>query len=250
MLNLKMHLGNGESLDLPFPQNAREWPIKNYIKYIVKMEQYNEWLAKSDTLTLEPMNYQYQAIVHKAKAISAFFDLPANKFYEIIVKEELDDDSITDLNLLGDTIQNFCASIQIANLDVFTNRYTFEFQGKKYYIDPILVKGLSGINQLDIKLGQLIEIMEKRRLVAQHKSLKVPDPNDPTKKIFGDPEGSLRYSNLILNIAALSKEEGEEEINDPDMFDQLVEEKRVLFKDIDIQTAMDVDFFLSVTLSI
>lgn len=108
-----------------------------------------------------------------------------------------------------------------------------DYGGKTFIMPQIkLVALASGIVPKGISVFEAVECLEIIRLTT-----------DKTKK-DGDPNGDLWYSQYLKMLALLLHEEGQEFIFDQTIRERQIAQTEVFLKDIDLETALNVDFFL------
>jgi len=249
MKKLIIHKNGEAPLSIDFPEIASEWPVRLYIQFIAAVGQFNDWLKKIEVGEIDTFDFQAESFLWKTRCICAFLGLDQKEFFDIpltVRSEELDDDALLSIDKMFNNIMTFANSVQpqeiVTNED--DSKYTFKYGDKTFEIDPLIATGIRDTDNSDLKLGHLVEIMDRKRKLYQTASdVKEEDENAI------DPTGSKRYTMYLTTIAVLSDEVGAIKPDTPESFERYVRDRILFFKDIDIQTAIDVDFFLSVTMT-
>lgn len=113
-----------------------------------------------------------------------------------------------------------------------------EYQGEQYCVPKTFKGALSGaISYSDLSTLEVIEILEFKR--ASELEAKAND---------GKVTASQWYSDYLRLLAFLLKKPGEDIPADGAQRDTFIKERMRLFKDIDLETALNCDFFLTSTL--
>ncbi len=113
-----------------------------------------------------------------------------------------------------------------------------EYQGEQYCIPKTFKGALSGaISYSDLSTLEVIEMLEFKRASELE-----------AKENEGKVTASQWYSDYLRLIAFLLKKPGEDIPADGSKRDIFIKERMRLFKDIDLETALNCDFFLTNTL--
>lgn len=164
------------------------------------------------------------------KAVGAFFGLELEQMIGV--------DAI-DAGDVADGIESLYAWI-IDLLGTFTGRMrtpqdcTFEYKGDAYTIPVLSIRAMTGLPGVpaNLQAGEMIEAYEIKRLAQ-------------TRIGEGDPDGTYLYTYYLQLLAALARKDGEQlPYSDSECAD-FIERRTVHFQEIDVGTALDVDFFLA-----
>lgn len=235
MLKLNVLRDDGTRVPLQLPETHSEWPLRLYIDALVEIEALNQLITDNGDdplLDLEIMKQQ-------AKTVAAFM----GKEYEELFEFAVISDAHQDIANLFNYITSFCAKVKPTIEATGIEKYSFEHQGKSFRINANDIDTLNRESYNDMSLGQLVNIMEIKRKLFDNATGK-------TTLNEADPDGSRRYTLFLSILSALSVEVGYEFPSTPERFDRHLEKNIMFFKDIDIQTAINADFFLTVTLRI
>lgn len=245
MLNLKISKTGSAPLLFDFPEAPSEWPVRHLIDFYIANEKFDQWLSSDEASLDDHLTFKYQSLIYKSKCVSSFLGIDINEFYNVDVHSVSDDSLFTTIDTLYKNITQFVFKIK-PNEAVFdeNSRYIYQYKGETYHLDPIIVAGMNGEEAFDIKLGHYVEIMDRKRVLYNNVS---KSEKKSAREI--DPEGSKQYTMFLTTVAALSQKTTQERPTSPEVFERYVSNQVHYLKDIDIQTAIDIDFFLSVTLS-
>lgn len=250
---------------IELPKTLKQVPLNRFIDFLVECRNFGD-------------ENQNQFVV-MARAISAFCDHPLSD----IVEAELGSDEITALDgglrgLFG-YISNL---IHTAKGTLLTpGNASFEYMGETYTIPVIMQQAMAGEYTLaDLSVIETIEVLEVERFKTQ-KTLMSGDPNGHIRqKIMavaneemgvyepgdsrrmaistaanamiaaetekaGDPDGSLLYSKYLKMAAILCRKDGENLPFDDAKREAWINGRAMHFQNLDAQTALNVDFFLT-----
>jgi hypothetical protein len=235
MLKLNVLRDDGTRVPLQLPETYTEWPLRLYIDALIEIEALNQLLSDASD---DPL-IELEILRQQAKIVAAFL----GKEFEELMEYSVISDAHQDLSNLFNYITSYCAGVKPNIHGTGMEKYSFEFRNKQFRMHANDVDSLNRTSYSDMSLGQLVNIMEIKRKLFDHASGK-----ETFKDV--DPDGSRRYTLFLSILAALSVEVGYEFPSTPERFDRHLEKNIVFFQDIDIQTAINADFFLTVTLRI
>jgi hypothetical protein len=236
MKQIKIHREDGSVRTLEFPESASEWPLYRYIDYQVNLEKLNDHLT--DETKREDPFFVYDTTMLKAKCVSEFLGVELVELFGLSANEVSPDKELA-LEQLFANIHQFNINAKADENQAYGVDYVFHYKGKNFHIHALHVDQMNNEKLDDISLGQLVNIMEMRRILYKSKSGKFSE---------ADPDGSNKYTSNLSMIAALCVEVGKTFPTTPDLFEKHLQKNIEFFKDIDIQTALNIDFFLAVTL--
>ena len=116
--------------------------------------------------------------------------------------------------------------------EIVGNKYTFEYKGKKWVVP--FMKDFNGRVNPELTYGQYIEVMETMR-VCNIQEVKTPENE---------------FSEYLRTLASIVREEGYSREERAYTLRTLTDDQMMYFKDIDMQTGLDVYFFLNGTINI
>lgn len=260
--------GGAVVAEIPLPQSLADVPLSRFIDFLV------ECRALSDS------SDETRHLIIMCRAISAFTGIE----FEKIVTAKVGDLYRRDIAGLQDSISGLFGYIAnlISNAggEMRTpESAAFVYKGDAYHMPVILQQALQGEYALPfVSVIEAVEAAEIQRLKSQQtKEQGDPDgslkrrimaiaeaeaerADDATKlRILkaaektvateterqGDPDGSLLYSMYLRTLAVLARKEGENMPLDDAQRERWINDRAFHFQEIDAQTALDVDFFLT-----
>ena len=260
---------NAQPLIIDLPADLTELPLNRLIDFQVEAREFD--------------NPDANVYAIMAKAVSAFTGYPLAEIIEAEVGDYSDADLMEGVEAaltgLFGYCSNLCANAKGRIRD--TENASFVYMGRTFKIPVIRQLMLTREFQLaPLSVIETVEALEINRLAE----LKVKGQGDPTgalrKSIMdaaneeanalevgnrdkvrilnaaerraeyeiekaGDPDGSLMYSRYLRLLAVLCRQENEKLPFDDAERQAWISERMVFFRQIDAQTALDVDFFLS-----
>lgn len=240
----------GEDIEFDFPEFVHEVKLRQFIDYSKALEARERWLSEQDEASFNNPIFLAGFIQQTAKVISEFCgtplldtDLPIGDFVTYL-NELLGNDkkAIEPLALTRDSLltllvnctmlfESYQPSLRSVDDCTFTYKNT-EWQIPKHYRDT-----LTGDIKYDgLTTAQLTETLEVYR---HYERLKKEDVN-----------GSYRLTSLLKVIALIAQKK-----NEADPFPETdravndrVMKRAYYFQDIDMQTALDIEYFFLSTM--
>jgi hypothetical protein len=274
------------SEDFEIPGDCSEMKLRQYIDFI---KHYDKWVL----ITQKNGNiFAYESIMALADIVAKFLDVPIKKIFgiEIFHKDisegikalSSDSKDTIDAKNLQDGLMSIVRFIKkiidsVEPEPITDENCMFEYSGPidkdnpdaerkvETFILPFYRSHefLKDKTRPPLILGEVVEMMEKKRMFAAHKEdmendyikkKKVqldidPDDEDDKTKVTSegyihDPDGNYMLEEALNTLAVLALKEGEMHIPSMDT-ETFVKNRMWYFIDIDFQTWANVNFFLT-----
>jgi len=111
------------------------------------------------------------------------------------------------------------------------------YKGVKYVLPPVVYREIKGAKFEDLSVLEAIDVMEIQRLAGMM--------NEEAEKEGKENDGSILYSRLLSTMAVLLRMEGESLPLDAEKRAEFIANRTQHFADMDLETALSVDFFLT-----
>lgn len=253
MKKFLIHRNGDAPLEIEFPEAALEWKLRHYIDFLKELDRYNEFLSSEKSRELNSLDYKMQNVIWKSQCVVAFLGITMEDLFGISISPlddiQFEDSASIGIHKLFTEILNFVNEIKPREIvkSPSEERYVFTYRGRKFYFDPLVVSGVAGKENYDLKLGHYIEILDRKRKL--YDTVKDDGTKDDKPKADIDPTGSKLFTKYLTTIAVLSSCEDTIKPTSPEAFERYVRDTIPFLQDIDIQTAIDIDFFLSIMLT-
>jgi len=258
---------NGRTLaELNLPRSLADVRLSQFVNFLVECRN----LEDTETGQLQTM----------CRAISAFCDVPL----ETIIQAEAGNvQNITGLESSVSGVFGYLANLigGAQGEPLTADKAEFQYKGETYRIPYIVQLALAGeVNLPGLSVIETIEALEvqrwklqatknqgdpdgaiKRRIMGEataevsllpqtdRNRAKILEAAEKTAAIeiekAGDPNGSLLFSMYLRMLAVLCRKPGEHMPFEDSARETWIQERALHFADIDAQTALNVDFFLS-----
>lgn len=209
----------GEVIECALPENTKEWTLAKYIDFMVIARR----IADGDD----------NIFLSMSKAVQIVTGVDIND----IMLSQTGEDYIPGKNEYDGlaAIFGYLKESAMSRKGQMTTdeNIRVQYNGKTFIMPQIkLIALASGLVPKGISVFEAVECLEIIRLTT-----------DKTKK-DGDPNGDLWYSQYLKMLALLLHEEGAEFVFDQTIRERQIAKTEVFLKDIDLETALNVDFFL------
>lgn len=218
MIKGRIKIGS-ETIPCDLPQTTRDWSLSDFIDFKVIMNQ----IIDEDVNAFKGM----------AKAVSIVTKVDI----EDILCSQLGEDYTPGKDEYEGlaAIFGYLKESALSQKGKMPKRDKFEvnYKGKTFYIPHVKAVTLSaGEVPGGISVFEAVECMEIIRLTTAK------------TKAEGDPLGNIWFTQYIKMLAILLHESGTEFVPDQAIRERQIAQQEVFFKDIDLETALDTDFFL------
>lgn len=228
MIQGQLKTESGEIIcEIDLPQDAGEIRLNQYIPFICHVRRLNDEKQMENTTVVQVM----------AEAIGEFCDVDLDEVFrakmgDLYAEEETLYDTLRGIwGYLVKVLISFKGNLRVGQ------DFSFECEGEDFEI-PFHqhVALISGNVMPGLNVQQSVECLEIIRLT------------EDSIKTKGDPKGSLWYSQYLKMLAILTRKVGGETLpSNISMRQDFYQKRAKLFSRIDLQTALDVDFFLQIT---
>ena len=240
-----VYINSGESkTEIKLPESLTEVSLNTKVAFDVAREELMLWLKdQSDSDTLEDNRNYYLYLM--AKAVSEFIDKPLDEVLRFDVSDVVDDSGMlykisfedgVDIDSVDASLSTlYQYSVDLVDSYKFefkdTKDFTFDYSGIVWEV-PHVVKTVLGKKVFSyVSVAQAVEILQVKKML-----------NDISIK--GDDLKNFRFSSFLKMLAIIVTKQGEEIPLDAVKYSTLIEERMVLFQEIDMKTAYDLIFFL------
>lgn len=214
---------------IDLPETSKEVMFRQFVNMTMAMSE----IPNDDKHSLTPEQY----IRILVNVLGEFFEKPREVFNELDISGMNPDQAI---EMESDLVLMINYLIGVSSYEPKLrdkDSYRFDYQGETfeipYYRASAYVKGLT--NRPDIKVGEITEVLEMNRIKAE--------------LVAQDKTGSEWFTLVIHKVATLARKPGEELPEDPAELRTLLAERTHFFQDIDLETALDMAFFLRSTIA-
>lgn len=259
----------GTLIAFDIPERLSEVPLSRYIDFLIHCREFDDTSAT--------------AIAVMAKAVSAFLGIDLQTVLSASAGvfdagERSYSGAVSNLHgYIVKMIREFKPEIKSASAAAFT------YKGQQYFIPTIIRQAIEGEFTLpDLSVAEVIEVAEISRFKQQvtqtrgdrdgvllkkindlaAKQIKENGGKDQDGEIAkaadkvyrmeveraGDPDGSLSYTFYLQMIAVLCRLPGEQLPFEDSARESWIQNRAYYFQDIDAETALNLDFFLTNTL--
>jgi len=220
MVKGRFKIGNERSIVVDLPERAEEWTLAKFIDFKVILD--------------EIVSGEENAFLLMSKAVEKVTGVSVN---DILVSQLGEDFTPGKEEHEGlSAIFGFLKTSALSHKGVLRggSEFSVTYKGKEFHIphskSVTLVSG--EVPQRGLSVFEAVECLEIIRLTS-----------DKIKK-EGDPKGNIWYSRYIKMLALLLEEKGDEFLTDQALRERKIAQREIFFQDIDLRTALDVDFFL------
>ena len=245
MYNVNIKTTDGQQVTrLTFPEDVKEVKLSQYIDFITAYNKFINWLGDVPEEELLERSYMLHYLKHVAHILAEFtgskdvLNFPVGNFEEHLLSmfgakdlEEIDFEQSTD------TLLTIFANIRglIVNYEprLFKEEEcTFEYAGETWTFPSVYKDALtSEINFQSISTGEAIEIMEVIRAWDNNRAK--------------DEDGSIHYTSLLKLLAICCRKNGETFPTSDSGIEAFINERVQLFSGVDMQTALDVENWIT-----
>lgn len=246
------------------PSTLSELPLNRFVDFLVECRKMDE---DADNVA-----------EYTCRAVSAFTGFPIDQ----VIESQYE--TFSEPGLIDSVARIFGYALNLLSTAKGTllspDNAVFEYKGEKYRIPVILQQAIEGETILPgLSTIEVIEVAEVHRFKKRITDSRAdPDgklrkrlqrlieeqlrtanlPFDMSNKFngfqtlelekAGDPDGSLIYTTFLKSLAILSRKDGEKlPFNDSER-EAWIQNRALHFSEIDAQTALNIDFFLTNTL--
>jgi hypothetical protein len=236
MLQLKINK-DGKWIAFDFPEYPHEVSLSAFIDYEKAMSALNEWRKENENENFASFKYRAGELKHVVACIAAFVGRdvsksPMNKF-RFSAKDGISDEVETNIfavfNLAAVCMSKYKESEYIGD-------YWFSYKGERYYLPFSYVNEMTkAVRYEDVTAAQSIEALEAWRLFEIVQS--------------SDADGGYWFKTILNIIACMARKKDDPEFPSSESEIQRYLSERILhFKDIDMQSGLDVYNFFFGTL--
>jgi len=277
MIKVAITVSDGSEIAFDFPESPSEINLSQKVDYETQYRLLLRWVHKhieADTFIENRAYYLYMV----AKVISEFLNLEINDLMKLDPGIDQDEHGELLLESFNESLKDKKSFIGKIDLDSFENsmliiydnihrvinmyeatlryelkdNFNFSYKGKNWQIPYIHKSAYNGEVIYDkLTTGQSIEILEIKRKAAGLRATMEEEQKDKTDDY--DPYGNIEYTEILSTIALLVREvdsEGNlEQIPlDSNEMSQFLRGRTVFFSQLDMQTGLDIAFFLMSTM--
>lgn len=210
------------------PENAGEILARQYVDFMKQHAKVN--LEEEDIYTLT---------VELAKCLCAYWGIELEDLAEVQVNNETTESYISTLKQIveHESISGMVAQITKVVLEYQSKTdfqtLSFNYRNHLWVVPHFKANEFTGkVIRPGVKFGTFLNISEAKRVASQFIGQKDKNGNDL------DPKGNASISELLYIVANLA------ENSEVDPYLKSIDERIEYFKDIDMQTALDLLFFL------
>jgi len=230
-----------------FPTQAKEVTYSDYVAFETAYEAKEEWLKENDGKSFLEPEFMASYIRHVAHIVEAFtkqkvLEAALGDYMQHVSQFYGDDTAaiLKELHAVENTVftlyANIWKTIATYKKHVHTGEaYRFLYKGKQYSLKASYRDAITGVMRFEsVSVAQGVESLEAWDIYL--------------KAMGNDPKKRFLFTTIITLIACLALEEGQQFPDKEKEIQKWVSERTVYFKDIDMETALNVrDFFLLIT---
>lgn len=258
--------------EITLPATPSELPLANYVSFLTEAAKYG--IPGQNLIRV------------MAKAVAEFSGQPIETILSAQLGDGWQDSDapVEGIAAMYGWCMNVIGKWQ-GNFREYGN-FEFQHKGQTFHIPTITTQAIGGASLPDIDVNEAIEAFEtvrmfsdriqagatvrecvsvlqmvfdeKKResyekqlmtLIPESKSMDLKDFDvlETILEKHGDQDGNMSYSRYLMMMAIICRKPGEKLPENEKAKRAFINERAILFQDIDTQTALDVDFFLQIT---
>lgn len=252
MVQIQIRNKEGEAKVFDLPTSASEMKLRQFIDFI---KYYDKWLA---IVKANDNIFSKESVIGLSTLMAKFFDTDIKNVLGLEIDYE---DMVNGINLLTEkNVDSVNVSSKLMTLVVYIKNiidnlkpreltaedHEFFYKGESYSlpyfrVNEYLKKNIRPV----LTAGEVIEIHEIKRKFSdfREQQIKEAEENEIANFVY-DPEGNYLLEENLRILSVLAIKDGEERLPAYDT-ETFIAERMWHFIDIDLQTWVDVSFFLT-----